>query len=894
MMNWQRAWKKRWRAVRSGGVLSLRRRRGFDRTKLFAYLAIGAFVLVMGGLLAGLGVFFWYSRDLPQPDKIVRTEGFSTKIYDRNGELLYDVFANQKRIPVKLEEIPLALQRATVAIEDKNFYKHQGFDPSGMLRAARNIIFYRKLQGGSTLTQQLVKNVLLTQKRVLSRKIKEFVLAVQIENKYSKDEILQMYLNEAPYGGTAWGVEAAAEAYFNKRVSELNLIECAILAGLPQRPSAYSPFSDTPTAYIDRTKAVLKRMQEDGYISKDEHYKALGDLAQVKFAQEGTSFKAPHFVMYVKRQLEERYGQTLVEQGGLRVETTLDLALQEAAQAIVAEEIAKVEELQITNGAATVLDPRTGEVLAMVGSKDYFAENYDGKVNVTLSLRQPGSTIKPVTYLTALQKGYTAATMVMDTETVFPIGGGQPDYKPVNYDGKFHGPLQLRYALGNSMNITAVKMLAQVGIESMLKTGYEMGLSTLEPTEENLKRFGLSVTLGGGEVRLLELAQAYSAFANGGLKVEPISILKVTDSEGRILEENEPRALNRVIGEGEAFLINHILADNQARLLTFSANSALNIANRQVAVKTGTTNDKRDNWTIGWTPEVIVGVWVGNNDNSQMKQVASGVTGASPIWRRIILKALEGKNQTIFPVPESVVTAEVDVVSGYRAHDGFASRTEYFVKGTEPGMDDPVHAKLKLCRGQLKLATKVDIARGHYEEKEYFVFREDDPVSKDGVNRWQEGINAWMAVQGDERYRPPTEYCSTSSEMEIDIMEPADHIQINSNEVEIKARAISEKEIKRIEIFINGSSKESFAGKSFDRVYTLSNGTYWIKVEAEDVDGGRGAKDIHIGVNLPWDWQPSPTPTSTPTPAPTAVPTAIPSPTPTSTPTPTKKPTPTP
>jgi len=456
-MDWSKIWRdKNYRIKHSSFSTSLKRMRFFSRLSFLVFWAILFFVL------STLILFAWYAKDLPRPDKIVRREGFATKIYDRNGKLLYDIFAGQRRTPVDLEEIPQHLKNATVAIEDKNFYKHRGFDPKGILRALYNIVIYRKLQGGSTLTQQLVKNVLLTSQRTLPRKIKEFILAVQIESKYSKDQILQMYLNEAPYGGTAWGVEAAAEVYFGKKVSELNLVESAILAGLPQRPSYYSPFSDNPTAYVWRTQQVLRRMREDGYITAEQEEEAKQQLDKVKFVSSFGTFKAPHFVMYVKKKLEDEYGQQVVERGGLRITTTLDLDLQEEAQKIVTEEIAKVEEkYHITNGAAVVIDPNSGEILAMVGSKNYDDPNYDGKVNVTLSLRQPGSAIKPVTYVTAFKKGYTPATMIMDTPVTFKIPG-QPDYKPVNYDGKFHGPIQIRYALGNSINIPAVKLLAKL------------------------------------------------------------------------------------------------------------------------------------------------------------------------------------------------------------------------------------------------------------------------------------------------------------------------------------------------------------------------------------------------------------------------------------------------
>ncbi len=663
-------WKKR---VRKRKIWLYKRR--LKTGSLYSNLAVLTFIGAAAGLLILTGVFAWYARDLPRPDKVVRHEGFATRIYDRHGELLYDVYGEQKRTPIGLDQIPEHLKNATIAIEDKDFYQHGGFDVRGWMRSLYNIVIHRRLQGGSTITQQLVKNVLLTSKRTLPRKIKEFILAVQIEKKYSKDEILQMYLNEAPYGGTAWGVEAAAETYFGKEAKDLNLVESAILAGLPQRPTTYSPFGQNPKAYVGRTKDVLRRMREDGYISGEEEEMASEELEKVELAENAGNFQAPHFVMYVKQQLVDLYGEKMVEQGGLKVTTTLDLKLQEKAQEAVSEEIKKVEYLDITNGAAILMNPQTGEILSMVGSKDYNAPDYDGKVNVTLSLRQPGSAIKPVNYLTAFKKGYTPSTLIMDTRTEFPGGIGKPPYVPVNYDGKYHGPLQVRYALGSSINLPAVKMLAQVGIEEMLKTAYQMGFTTLQPTKQNLSRFGLSLTLGGGEVKLLDMVSAYSAFANGGLKVEPVAILKVEDQNGKVLQELKPVKGERVMSEGEAYLINDILDDNEARLITFGENSAIRIKEYQVAVKTGTTDDKRDNWTVGWNPHFIVGVWVGNNDNSEMKQVASGVTGAAPIWRRIVYAAAESLGAEDFPVPEKIVATEVDSVSGFSCHDGFRCRT---------------------------------------------------------------------------------------------------------------------------------------------------------------------------------------------------------------------------
>ncbi|PIS09665.1 penicillin-binding protein [Candidatus Beckwithbacteria bacterium CG10_big_fil_rev_8_21_14_0_10_34_10] len=854
------AWKCRLKSFRKKNPF-----KNLTKTQLLKYVTLGSFVGLIVLFLFSTLLFAWYSKDLPQPDKIVRKEGFSTKIYDREGILLYDVFADQQRTPVEWDKIPQYLKDATVAIEDKNFYEHKGFDPRGWIRAGFNIVFKGRIEGGSTLTQQLVKNVLLSPKRVISRKIKEFALAIQIEKKYTKDEILKMYLNEAPYGGTAWGVGTASETYFAKEVQELNLIESAILAGLPQRPSFFSPFGPNPKAYESRTKDVLRRMREDDYITKDQEKQALEDLEKIKFNPTEEQFKAPHFVMYIKSLLEERYGEAVIEQGGLKVHTTLDWELQKEAQEIVSEEIEKVEVLNITNGAAMVMDPNTGEILAMVGSKNYFDKDYDGQVNVCLSLRQPGSAIKPITYLAALKRGYTPASLLIDVITHFPGGAGRADYIPKNYDGKTHGPVQLRYALGNSLNIPSVKLLAMTGLKNMLQTAFDLGLTTLEPTDANIGRFGLTVTLGGGEVRLLDLISSYSSFANKGRKVSPVAILKIEDTQGKTLEEYKDTKGKQVISEEEAFLISDILSDNQARILTFGANSLLNISGRSVAVKTGTTDDMRDNWAIGWTPGKIVAIWVGNNDNSQMKQVASGISGASPIWRRIILEVLKKEPIQEFSLPSGIVSKEVDVISGYSSHDGWASRKEFFIKGTEPTGTDPIHTKLKICRSdQGKLAPDTLVAKGEYEEKEFIVLKEDDPLNTD-KNRWQEGIDAWLEQQSDEKYKFPRDYCEVTDEVIINIRKPGDKSKVSSN-FEVDLEITSNYKIKEVKIYLDDELKKTLTEKPFNTSLSASDGIHKLKVKAKDEKANEGEKTIEIGVNQDPKASPSPSPTPTPSP----------------------------
>lgn len=716
-------------------------------------------------------MFVLFSRDLPTPGRLSASNfPQSTKIFDRNGILLYDIFRDENRTYITLDQIPKKLQEATIAIEDKDFYKNQGFSMMGYLRAFRNAILSGRIAGGgSTITQQLVKNTLLTSEQTIVRKIKEFILAIQVDRKYTKSQILELYFNATPYGGTTVGIEAAAERYFGKKAKDLDLTESVILAGLPQRPSYFSPYGQNPKAYIERSKQVLRRMQEDSYIIKKQELDIIKKLPQIEFLKETHAIKAPHFSFYVKDLLIKQFGENVVEQGGLQVTTTLDYKLEAKAEEIVKEEVQNAGALKVGNGASVVLDPKNGEILAMVGSRDFF-EEADKKENtplkggqfnvITQALRQPGSSIKPVAYATALEKGYTGASLIMDTPTAFPGGALEKDYIPKNYDGKFHGPLQLRFALGSSINIPAVKLLALVGIKNTLKTAYDMGISTFAPTDDNVNRFGLSLTLGGGDVKPLELAAAYTVFANQGFKSDPIAILKVTDPKGKVLFEQKGVNRKRVLSPEVAFIISHILLDNNARLITFGSNSYLNVAGFTIAVKTGTTDDKRDNWTIGWTPNILVATWVGNNDNSPMGDVASGVTGAAPIWRRIILEALKGKPSENFIKPDNVIAVTIDSLGGGLPVDGQATRSEYFIKGTEPQGPSPIYKTIKVSKADgNKIASQSEIDKNEFDIKKFIVFREDDPTAGGGKNRWQEGIDQWINEnrKDDSLYHPPTE-----------------------------------------------------------------------------------------------------------------------------------------
>jgi len=850
--------------------LTMKIKNKFDfKSKDFWFKFFKILLIFIGiGFLALIFLFVWFSKDLPTPSKVVRRDGYSSKVYDRNGNPLHDIYSEAKRDPVSFEDIPDYLKKATVAVEDKDFYKHKGFDPLTPFRIVKNVFYFGKVTGGSTLTQQLTRNVLLTTERSLTRKIKELILSIQIDSKYSKDEILSMYLNEAPYGGASWGVEPAAQQYFGKSVKELNLAESAIMAGLPQLPSVYSPFSKTPKAYVSRTKHVLNRMVEDGYISRELATETMKQVENYEFNNKSSVIKAPHFVFWIKELLTEKYGEEVVEGGGLKITTTLDLDLQEETQKIVTEEIDKAEKLEITNGAALVLDPENGQVLAMVGSRDYFSKKTDGNFNVvTQALRQPGSAIKPITYLAGIKKGMTASTMIMDTPVTFKVPG-QKDYSPKNYNGKFNGPMSLRNALGNSINTIAVKTLANVGVEDMLKLSYDMGLSTLKPTKENLSKFGFAVTLGGAEVRMIELASAYTAFANGGTSMKPVGILKVEDRNGRILEEYKAPDGKKVMTPQEAFLISDILSDNSARELTFGAVNGLQVPRYQVAVKTGTTNDKKDNWVIGWTPNLLSVVWVGNNNNAPMGRIASGVSGATPIWKRIMVYSLPKRDKKEFSIPDKIINLEVDRISGYLAHNNFPSRSEYFIDGTQPSTPDPIHLNLKICRGITGLATPEDIANGNYDTKEFFKLVENDPVSNDGINRWQEGIDKWISEQSDrDKYFPPENFCRNDGKVSVSIDTPSNESTVSS-QFDIRINTNSLKKIVEVKLWINGIEKKVWTERPFEiTINDLIDGPHTIKVRAVDRDGNSQEKQIKIGVNTPWNTTPIPTigPTILPT-----------------------------
>jgi 1A family penicillin-binding protein len=673
-------------------------------------------------------IVFWklILKDLPSPRNLVSREvEISTKIYDRNGSLLYNIYKNQNRTLVKLANIPLHVQLATLAIEDAEFYSHPGFSIKGMVRAIIKNIRENELTGGSTITQQLVKNALLSSEKTLIRKLKELTLAVMVELSYSKNEILEMYLNEVSYGGTAYGIQEASRAYFDKEVDELTLSEAALLAGLPKSPTKFSPFGPNPSAALTRQKQVLKLMQINKYITQEQRERAENE--EIVFAENKTDMKAPHFVMYTRQKLEDKYGKELVEKGGLEVITTLDLRIQELAEEVVRNEVSELTNLNVTNGAALVINPSSGEILAMVGSINYFDTEQDGNVNVTTRSRQPGSSIKIINYAYALSNGYTPATIITDSPVTFLVDK-QPPYTPKNYEGGFRGNMTLRSALAESRNIPAVKVLSSYGVKNMLDLGTKMGITTWK----NPDNYGLSLTLGGGEVKLMDLAQAYATVANYGRRPELKSVLKITNHKGKVLEENkcenekveqieqlaqtnQGKQLNKLANsplvnaaasesalgtknrlkitcQGEqvldprvAYILTDILRDNAARAPAFGENSLLVIPNHaEVAVKTGTSNNLRDNLAVGYNQNYIVAAWVGNNDNSEMARIASGVTGATPIFNKIMSVLLANAENDNWPVPEGLVQLPICPYTNTLACAGCPIKTEWFLEENRP------------------------------------------------------------------------------------------------------------------------------------------------------------------------------------------------------------------
>lgn len=678
-------------------------------------------------LLVPVGMYFYFAS-ADKLDERVRPE--SSKIYDRNGVLLYEVFGEVKRTPIPLSDIPEHVKQATIAIEDKDFYSHSGIDLSGIARAAWvNLRAKSVKQGGSTISQQFVRNAVLTRERTFTRKIKEVVLTFQLEHKHTKDEILELYLNEIPYGANAYGIEAASQTYFQKEAKTLTLSEAAYLAALPKAPTYFSPYGVNREALDTRADLVLSAMADQGYITAEQ--KELAAAENVEFKKIITRIKAPHFVMYVQDLLAAKYGENVLREGGLQVMTSLDMNLQTMAEEIVAKHVAKNEKnFSAGNASLVAIDPQTGQILAMVGSRDYFDDAHDGAVNVALQPRQPGSSFKPYVYATAFKEGMSPATLLFDVQTNFGRYGSR-DYIPQNYNGSTRGPISIRQALQGSLNIPAVKALMLTGIDDSINTAESLGITTLKDRE----RYGPSLVLGGGEVKLLEHAAAFGVFAAGGVYAPTTAFIKVTDSQGKILQQFSDKDKRKALDPEIAYQINHVLSDNEARMFIFSnRNNVLTIPGQTVAAKTGTTQEFRDAWTVGYTPSLAAGVWVGNNDNTPMRRGADGLYVAAPIWNEFMKRALAEKPRQEFPRPVGIVEMDVDALTG-KLPTEYTPKTkrEIFARVNVPKERDDFHVAIDIG-GITEVATVA-----HSEKP-------DDPA-------WENPVRAW-ALAHNYAYGP--------------------------------------------------------------------------------------------------------------------------------------------
>ena len=667
-----------------------------DPKRTLLFLA-GTCLLLVGG-------FILWASSLRIPDLSSienRQISQSTKIYDRTGEILLFAFHGQaNRTVVPLEDIAPSVRNASIAIEDNEFYSHLGIKPTAIVRAVlSNILVYLNIsdgytQGGSTITQQVVKNALLTQDRRLSRKIKEWVLAVRLERLISKDRILEIYLNESPYGGNIYGVEEASMAFFGKHAKDLSIAESAYIAALPQAPTYYSPYGNHKDALEGRKNLVLRKMREFNYITEEEYENALAERVAFQ-AQKDTSIKAPHFVFYVREYLANKYGERALTEGGLRVITSLDYTLQSKAEEIALRgALANEKKFNAENIGLVAVDPRSGEILTMVGSRNYFDKAIDGNYNIALALRQPGSAFKPFVYATAFKKGYTPDTVVFDLKTQFStacapdnFSKADPCFSPDNYDGEFRGPVSFRNALAQSLNVPSVKVLYLAGLRESLRTARDMGITTLKGPE----RYGLTLVLGGGEVTLLDLTSAYGVFANDGVRFGPHAVLRVEDNLGNVLESYEPEPTEAIAPE-IARTVTDVLSDNEARSPAFGEDSALHFPGRSVAAKTGTTNDYRDAWIVGYTPTIAVGAWAGNNDNTPMQKKVAGFIIA-PLWHELMAEALKGVPEERFPPAPPVPEDIKPILRGAWQAEGGAHDILYYVKRSDPTGPYPTDAE---------------------------------------------------------------------------------------------------------------------------------------------------------------------------------------------------------
>ncbi|MFA5211577.1 MAG: PBP1A family penicillin-binding protein [Patescibacteria group bacterium] len=799
------------------------------------FLTVAVFVFIISTIS-----IIWISKDLPDPDKLTdRQVNQSTKIFDRTGEhLLYEIFLDERRTIVELEEIPQNLIHGVIATEDTAFYEHKGIRPLSILRAfVYGLLPGKRVSGTSTLTQQLVKNAILSNERSYTRKIKEAILSIRLEQKYSKDQILKIYFNEIPYGSTNYGVESASQSYFGKHVSNLTLAECATLAGLPQSPSTYLNNLDK---LKNRRDFVLRRMFEEGYISEEEKNQAQNEILEIK--QSYHNIEAPHFVLYVKEQLVNEFGETVVAKEGLKVITTLDWEKQQAAEKIINEDSTPLlEKASADNVSLVSIDPKNGQILAMIGSKDFFNDEIDGQFNVaTLGRRQPGSSFKPIIYAAAFEKGYTPETILYDVLTDFDLTA--EEYIPHNYDLKEYGPVSIRKALQGSLNIPAVKTLYLVGLDYAIKFAEKMGYTSLSQGD-----FGLSLVLGGGEVSLLEHTNAYSAFANNGINYKPVSILQVEDKDGKILSKWKKEKGNQAIEPDIANLISSVLSDDSARSYIFGSNGSLTLKDRPVAAKTGTTNSYVDGWTVGYTPSLVTGVWVGNTNNSPMNKNYGGGTVAAPIWNKFMTEALKNtpienfkeapENKSEKPIlkgqNDGTIKLKIDVATGKLA--------------TSSTPEKYIEEKIFMTAHSILHYVNKDDPNGPVPEHP-----EDDPQ----YFAWEKGIQDWINRKKQENpdwnvsfEEPPSEYDDLHSlELipQIEIISPAQGIVLDSDLLSVDIKTSAKRGVAKVTYKIDDETIKILSEYPFNLNYSLNNlevGNHILTIIAED-DIGNFSKEF--------------------------------------------------
>ncbi len=818
-------------------------------------LKVSGILLILGSI-AAISLFAWVAKDLPSPGKVnKRVIAESTKIYDRSGEhLLYEVHGEEKRTLIPFEEIPPTVRAATLALEDQDFYSHHGIKLTSIARAIlKDVIELSAAQGASTITQQFVKNSLLTNEKTLIRKVKEVILSLEIEQKFSKDEILAMYLNEIPYGSNAYGIEAAAQTFFGKSAKDLSLDEAALLAGLPKAPTYYSPYGARAEQLKIRQEVALNQMAKLGYITQEEADAAKQVDVFGKLSINRDAIAAPHFVMYVRDYLTEKYGEGAIESMGLKVYTTLDWDKQMKAEEIVREKAAEnATKWNAENASLVAIDPKTGQILTMVGSKDYFDKEIDGQVNVAIRDRQPGSSFKPYVYLAAFIKGYTPETMLYDVETEFETAEGK-EYKPQNYDGTFRGPLHMKEALAQSLNIPAVKTLYLVGVKDAITLAKSLGITGLN--DEN--RYGLSLVLGGGEITLLDHVSAYSTLATGGVKHDKTAILRIESAQGEVIEEFKPDAGERVIEEKYVAMLDHIMSTNAYRAPVFGENSPLRSDNRPIAAKTGTTNEFRDGWTIGHTPSISVGVWAGNNDNTPMRAGADGINVAAPIFRSFMDFALQ--NTAIEKFPE------------YKPDEFFNKDEEWMKKPMLSGKLEETK-DLKVCEiddDEYCLASKYcrdkDIEKKDFIDAHsilHYITRDDPRGSKpDKPDRdpqyknWEKGVEEWYKKEKkiviDE---PPKNECSQDDFPDYLPMVSLSAPDSAGSSFSIEARADAPYEVEYLKIFVDGSEIASGSSSSLSTTYsvplTKNNSTVTVEVKLRDKNGNEKGTQKSVSVSF--------------------------------------------